>query len=61
MLHVAIITATSVAWPISFDLPEETPPAIPVDLVTVTDVTNVAPVAPDPPKVEKPPDPPPHP
>ena len=62
-LHVAIITAASVAWPMSFDLPDETPPAIPVDLVTVADVTNVAPAMPDPPKpepkVEEQPPPPP--
>ena len=61
LLHVAVIAVTSVAWPMSFAVPEDTPPAIPVDLVTVADVTNVAPVAPDPPKVEKPPEPQPQP
>src|SRR5579863_7723576 len=49
-LHLAVITAASVAWPMTFDLPDETPPAIPVELVKVADVTNVAPAVPDPPK-----------
>ncbi len=52
ILHVAVIAAASVAWPMSFDLPDETPPAIPVELVKVADTTNVAPAVPDPPKVE---------
>jgi hypothetical protein len=49
-LHLAVITAASVAWPMTFDLPDETPPAIPVELVKVADTTNVAPAVPDPPK-----------
>src|SRR5215469_3070436 len=53
LLHVAVIAAASVAWPMSFNLPDdETPPVVPVDLVTVADVTNVAPAMPDPPKLE---------
>lgn len=63
ILHVAVIAATSMAWPMSFNLPDETPPAVPVELVTVADVTDVAPAAPDPPKpapepVQQPPPPP---
>ncbi len=50
ILHVAVIAASSVAWPMSFDLPDDTPPAIPVELITVADTTDVAPAAPDPPK-----------
>jgi outer membrane biosynthesis protein TonB len=57
LLHVAVLVATSVAWPASYNLPDETPPAIPVDLITVADVTNVAPARPDPPKVQPLPDP----
>jgi hypothetical protein len=62
-LHVAVITAASVAWPMSFNLPDDTPPAIPVELITVADVTNVAPAMPDPPKPEPQPEqqPPPQP
>jgi len=63
VLHVAVIAATSVAWPMSFNLPDETPPAIPVELVTVADVTNVAPATPAPPKEQPQPEeqPPPQP
>lgn len=57
LLHVAIITATSMAWTASYSLPDETPPAVPVDLITIADVTNVAPAQPDPPKVKPLPDP----
>jgi outer membrane biosynthesis protein TonB len=49
-LHLGVIAATSVAWPRSIDLPDEQPPAIPIELVQVADVTNVAPAMPDPPK-----------
>ena len=50
ILHLALIAATSVAWPKSVELPDEQPPAVPIELVTVADVTNVAPAMPDPPK-----------
>ncbi len=60
-LHVAIITATSIAWPMSYNPPDETPPAVPVDLVTVADVTNIAPAMPDPPKPQPEPEQPPPP
>lgn len=56
-LHVAVIAAASMVWTSSYSLPDETPPAIPVDLITVADVTNVAPAQPDPPKVQPLPDP----
>jgi hypothetical protein len=52
IFHLGVIAATSVAWPRSIDLPDEQPPAIPIELVQVADVTNVAPAAPDPPKPE---------
>ena len=63
LLHVAVIAAASVAWPMSFNVADETPPVVPVDLVTVADVTNVAPAMPDPPKPDPKPEeqPPPQP
>jgi len=42
VLHVAVIAAATVAWPRSFELPDESS-AVPVDLVTVADLTNVKP------------------
>ena len=42
VLHVAVIAAATVAWPRSFQLPDESS-AVPVDLVTVADVTNIKP------------------
>jgi len=56
-LHVGVIAATSMAWSASYNLPDDTTPAVPVDLITVADVTNVAPAQPDPPRVQPPPDP----
>lgn len=50
ILHLGVIAATSVAWPRSMELPDDPPPAIPIELVTVADQTNIAPAAPDPPK-----------
>lgn len=43
MLHAGIIAAATVAWPHALDLSDETPPIVPVDLVTVAEVTNIAP------------------
>lgn len=68
-LHLGVIAATSVAWSQSVEFPDEQPPAVPVELVTVADVTNVAPAMPDPPKPDPqpqeqaapPPEPPPPP
>jgi len=70
VMHVGIIVAATVAWPHAIDLSEDSPPVVPVDLVTVADVTNIAPTveeqkpAPPPeqppqPQVEAPPPPPP--
>jgi outer membrane biosynthesis protein TonB len=42
-LHVAVILAATVAWRGAVDLSDDTPPTVPVDLVTVADVTNIAP------------------
>lgn len=57
LLHVAVIAATSMVWATSYSLPDDTPPAVPVDLITVADATNVAAAQPDPPKVQPVPDP----
>lgn len=57
LLHLGVIFAASMAWPVSYDLPDETPPSVPVDLVTVADVSNVAPAQPEPPKLQPTPDP----
>src|SRR5215471_15824727 len=58
-LHVGIIAAASLAWPHSFDLPDESPTVLPVELLTVADVTNVAPKEVEQPKPEETPPPPP--
>ena len=57
-LHLAVIVAATVAWPHTFDLSDESPPVVPVDLVTVADVTNIAPTVQDIKKVETAPEPP---
>ena len=43
LLHVGVIGATLIAWPRALDLPEDSPPAVPVEVVTVADTSNVAP------------------
>jgi colicin import membrane protein len=55
LLHVAVIAAATVAWPHALNLPDESPPVVPVDLVTIADVTNIAPSVKE---AEKPPTPP---
>ncbi len=56
-LHVGIIAAATIAWPHALAFPaDETPPNIPVDLVTIADVSNVAPTVQEQQKVETPPD-----
>ena len=57
-LHLAVIVAATVAWPRTFDLSDESPPVVPVDLVTVAAVTNIAPTVQDIKKAETPPEPP---
>ena len=42
-LHVAVIGATMIAWPTALNMSSETPPIVPVELVTIADVTNIAP------------------
>ena len=58
-LHVAVIVATTMAWPHVLELTDESPPVVPIDLVDVTDVTNITPTVeekkPEPPNEEAPP------
>ena len=42
----AIIGRDAVAWPHTLDTAGETPPVVPVDLVTIADKTNIAPRSP---------------
>ena len=52
-LHLAVIVVATVSWPHAIAHSDESPPVVPVDLVTIAEETNVAPtVAP-----QKPPEP----
>jgi len=55
-LHLAVIAAATVAWPHAMNLSDESPPVVPVDLVTIADVTNIAPTVEEVKKVEPPPE-----
>jgi type IV secretory pathway VirB10-like protein len=56
LLHAALIAVTLIAWEHKLDIVDQSPPNVPVDLVSISDKTNVAPIAP---KAEpKPPEPP---
>ncbi|HEY0104945.1 MAG TPA: hypothetical protein VGB91_02590 [Rhizomicrobium sp.] len=62
LLHGAIVAATLFSWQHKLEIADETPPVVPVDLVTLADKTNIAPtVARDVPKTApdevKPPEP----
>src|SRR5271163_297578 len=52
-LHAAIIIATLFTWEHRLDIAEETPPVVPVDLVTIAQKTNIAPTARPEPKMEQ--------
>ena len=61
-LHMAVIVAATVAWPHALILSDESPPVVPVDLLTIADVTNIAPTveekkAETPPETPAPPQP----
>ena len=45
-LHAAVIAATLFTWQHSLKIADESPPVVPVDLVTVGEKTNIAPMAP---------------
>lgn len=58
VLHLAVIGATLLSFQHSFKIPDQGPPVIPVDLVTIAAKTNLRQVAPEPQKViEKQPQP----
>jgi type IV secretory pathway VirB10-like protein len=45
-IHAVVIIATLFTWQHRLDITEESPPMIPVDLVTIAQKTNIAPAAP---------------
>jgi hypothetical protein len=58
LLHAGIIAATLVTWSHTLELPAESTPVVPVDLVTLSDKTDIAPMsvaAPKPPEDLPPP------
>jgi hypothetical protein len=46
VLHAAVIAATLFTWQHRLEIADESPPVVPVDLVTIGEKTNIAPVAP---------------
>jgi len=58
-LHVAVIVATTMAWPHVLELTDESSPVVPIDLVEIADVTNITPTVedkkPEPPEEQTPP------
>ena len=43
LLHGAIVATTLISWQHHLEIADETPPVVPVDLVTLADKTNIAP------------------
>ena len=64
-LHVAVIVVATVSWPHAIARSDESPPVVPVDLVTIAEESNIAPTVveqkqkPPEPQAEAPPPPPP--
>ena len=56
-LHLAIIGAMFFTWQHRLDIAQESPPVVPVDLVTIAQKTNIAPAVRPAPKVEPVPQP----
>ena len=50
LLHAVIIVATLFTWSHKLDIADETPPVVPVDLVTIGQKTNIAPMVKELPK-----------
>lgn len=49
LLHAGVLIATVISWPRALDIaPDETPPNIPIELVTVAEMNNVAPTVTEP-------------
>ena len=43
LLHAAIVAATLFSWQHKLEIADESPPVVPVDLVTLADKTNIMP------------------
>jgi len=43
LLHAAVVAATLFSWQHKLEIADESPPIVPVDLVTIADKTNIAP------------------
>src|SRR5689334_146190 len=43
LLHAAIVAATLFSWQHKLEITDESPPVVPVDLVTLADKTNIMP------------------
>ena len=57
-LHAAVIAATLFTWQHRFEITDQSPPVVPVDLVTIAQTTNIKATAPAPQKfTPKPPSP----
>jgi hypothetical protein len=41
LLHVGVVAAALFSWPHSLDIAQESPPVVPVELVTIGDKTNI--------------------
>jgi len=54
-LHVGVIGAAMVTWPSALSLGDETPPSIPVELITIGEVTNIQAAVREPPPPLAPP------
>ena len=63
LLHVAIVAVTLFSWQHKLEITDQSPPTVPVDLVTIADKTDIAPtvVRAPPAPVEQPPQPAPQP
>ena len=42
LFHVVVIVTASVAWPVSYEPAEESPPVVPIELVTIAAISNIA-------------------
>lgn len=51
-LHLAVIVVTLFSWEHRLDIAQESPPVVPVDLVTIAQKTNIAPTVIRQPKIE---------
>lgn len=52
MLHGLVVATTFFSWQHSLEIADQSPPVVPVDLVTIADKTNIAPEVQQQPKIE---------